>query len=167
MQNISHKIPSHWSYDFLNSLDYDSRPKWDKPDKHLYPRDLVHYCLEAGATKEDPKGWAWHFLNDVEYEKQGYDKNIDFGIEYEFWWISKIKPGCLMPVHQDFTEVHNKIRYWIPLQDWMLGHTFFSEDGKIIKYKKGDVHKFDETFFHSAGNHTKISKFALQLVAGK
>lgn len=162
MQNISNKIPHLWSYDFLNNLQIHKRPNWEieNPD----PEDLLSYCIESGASKKNKKGWGWGFLNDFEYENQGYDKNLDFGIKYNKWWISKVEPGCMMPVHTDNHGINNQIRYWIPLQDWILGHIFFLSDGNIIKYKKGDVHKFDETTFHGASNNSKISKFSLQLL---
>lgn len=96
------------------------------------------------------------------YIAAGYDSSIPYfnsihqnnsNISFELppfmsepytWWITKMLPGNIMPMHVDahLSELTDPTCYWIPLMDWQPGHIFMYEDTVITNYKAGDVWEF-------------------------
>lgn len=107
----------------------------------------------------------------IKYETAGYDLNAVNWWVYEHsdlsvnvippwtngnvhWWFTKMMPGHYMPIHTD-PHAHDRPcnRYWMPLQDFQIGHVFLYGETMISKYKTGDVFMFDhEHDIHGAAN---------------
>lgn len=82
------------------------------------------------------------------------------------WWITKMMPGDFMPMHIDpHTEQEkNAQRFWIPLQDWDLGHVFVYEDQIISNYKTGDMWEYENPHaLHGAANIGLTTRVVLQI----
>ena len=81
------------------------------------------------------------------------------------WWVNKLTPGKFTPMHRDSysvtTETH---KYWMAWTDWEPGQVLMTEDDVIIKYKAGDVYKFEDPFIlHGAANAGMQTRVALQI----
>tara|TARA_B110000503_G_C6888151_1_gene305591 strand:+ start:25 stop:525 length:501 start_codon:yes stop_codon:yes gene_type:complete len=102
------------------------------------------------------------------YEQQ--DLQIDLKFPWTtgncHWWITKLLPGQMMPMHTD-PHTHDDgtcKRYWVPLQDYIPGHVFIYNDVMVSDYKRGDVfqysHSQDE---HGAANLSFVPRIVLQV----
>ena len=133
-----------------------------------------------------PRDWPPAFaIESAEYakaQKAGYDltavhwwvyekKDVSFDIVPPFvngdyhWWITKLYPGQFMPMHTDpHTHERPCKRYWIPLQDYHLGHVFIYKEKLITKYSAGDVFVYEnEQDNHGAANIGHIPRIVLQV----
>jgi hypothetical protein len=74
-------------------------------------------------------------------------------------------PGQFTPMHRDPHTIDiNCKRYWIPLQDYELGHIFIYKDQIITNYKKGDVYTYDDANeIHGAVNLGFTPRVILQI----
>lgn len=140
--------------------------------------------IQTKTGRARPKDWPPMFRHEsVEYakvEEAGYDINsvywyifdpedLSFRVSFPFlkndfhFWISKLLPGNLMPMHSDpYTLERDGLRYWIPLQDYHSGHVFIINDEMVTNYKKGDVFIFNEsTDVHGAANIGHIPRYSL------
>jgi hypothetical protein len=82
------------------------------------------------------------------------------------WWATKMMPGDFMPMHIDphTTVQKNAQRFWIPLQDWVIGHIFKYEDTIITNYKKGDIYVYENAqALHGAANIGLVPRIILQV----
>ena len=71
------------------------------------------------------------------------------------WWFVKMNPGQFMPMHVDQDDHSSATinRYWMPLQDYEIGHLFIYKDSLLSPYKKGDLYMFDDAdAFHGSSN---------------
>ena len=81
------------------------------------------------------------------------------------WWISKMMPGDLMPMHEDPPTLDQECnRYWMPLQDYEAGHVFIINDTLITDYKAGDVFMYNfAQENHGAANLGFTPRLVLQV----
>jgi hypothetical protein len=81
------------------------------------------------------------------------------------WWITKLTPGQMMPVHTDpHTHEQPCKRYWVPLQNYQAGHVFIINDEMISNYSKGDVYEYDDPqAVHGAANISHVPRLVLQV----
>ena len=112
------------------------------------------------------------YLDDTVYFWMFDKSNTTFDIAPPFinssfhWWITKMLPGNLMPMHKDPHTLYekNSQRYWIPLLDWEPGHIFMYEDQVITNYQAGDVWKYAEAgALHGAANIGFLPRIILQV----
>lgn len=83
-----------------------------------------------------------------------------------YWWIIKLKPGKLQPIHIDphTVERKNTIRYSMFLKDWEPGHIFLYEDKALMDYKAGDLYQWEySTMPHGVANIGFTNRFTLQI----
>ncbi len=120
------------------------------------------------------------------YQLAGYDINAVNWWVYEYgdiyvnvnppwtkgkihWWFTKMMPGQFMPVHTD-PHAHDQecYRYWIPLQDFQIGHIFLYGNKMINDYKAGDVFQFEnERDLHGAANIGHTPRISLLITEYK
>jgi hypothetical protein len=140
-------------------------------------------CIDGQARPRDwPPAFAVESAEYVRAKEAGYDltaihwwvyekKDVSFDIippwingEYH-WWITKLMPGQFMPMHTD-PHTHSRPckRYWMPLQDYHLGHIFMYNNEVITDYNAGDVYVYDhEHDMHGAANIGHIPRLVLQI----
>jgi hypothetical protein len=82
------------------------------------------------------------------------------------WWITKMQEGETMALHIDPPTIDATCkRFWVPLQDYQMGHIFIIGGDLIKDYKAGDVFIFDNADdLHGAANITDTPRFALQII---
>lgn len=118
--------------------------------------------VKAAGYKEDAI-YFWMF------DKHNCELNIStppFVTGKFHWWITKMLPGNFMPMHQDphTADEKNCNRYWIPLQDWQVGHIFMYENIVVTEYKAGDVWMYSSsTALHGAANIGFTPRVVLQI----
>jgi hypothetical protein len=116
--------------------------------------------LESGY-KLDRLSWEFFYSDHV----GNLEPPIPVSSNYK-WWISKLKPGEIFPMHIDsFPDDGKKItRYWMAMQDRLPGHIFCYNDIQL-DYVAGDMYIFDEARdWHGAANIGFIPKISYQLV---
>lgn len=82
------------------------------------------------------------------------------------WWITRMSPGQLMPVHVDprIGIVDRVKRYWMPWTDWEPGHVFVYEDQVITNYRAGDLFLMtDPMAIHGAANVGLTTRITLNI----
>lgn len=81
------------------------------------------------------------------------------------WWITKLMPGQFMPMHTDpFTHYKKCKRFWVPLQDFKIGHLFVYGNDLIKDYKAGDVYEYHNSQdIHGAANIGYDPRIVLQV----
>ena len=57
----------------------------------------------------------------------------------------------------------NAKSYWMPFQDWTVGHVFMYQDTPVTNYKKGDVFEYDASIVHCAVNISLVPRIILQV----
>lgn len=146
-------------------------PNWNESIKktsgQARPRDWPPASAAESAEyqKYQEAGYDLNAVNWWVYEKQ--DLNIDITPPWSkgkiHWWFTKLEPGQFMPIHADPHVFDNRcIRYWMPLQDYELGHIFICKDKMISNYKKGDVFQFENSNnLHGAANIGHSSRIML------
>lgn len=60
------------------------------------------------------------------------------------WWITRMKPGQLIPLHRDGPQHSSGNRYWMPLTPYEFGHIFVYEDIGVANYNVGDLWVYDD-----------------------
>ena len=125
--------------------------------------DVERNLWEKGKSTFDFSKTMWYV-----YEQQ--DLQIDLKFPWTFgkchWWITKLLPGQMMPMHTDphTHEEQTCKRYWIPLQDYVPGHVFIYGESMIQNYKRGDVFQYENsTDEHGAANLSFIPRIVLQV----
>lgn len=104
-------------------------------------------CLEA-KWDMTRKFWTHHNSDNVSFNITPPWVNS----RYE-WWIVKLMPGEVIPVHVDIDADVACNRFWMPLLDYQPGHIFFLEDNVILDYKAGDLYQYDtSTSLHGSAN---------------
>jgi hypothetical protein len=149
--------------------------------------DPIWYNLALNTTGQArPRDWPPETaVESAEYQKAqqaGYDltevhwriyeqKDLDVKINPPWckgevsWWITKLMPGQFMPMHTDpFTHYDNCKRFWVPLQDFKLGHLFIYNNELIKDYKAGDVYEYyNSQDVHGAANIGYEPRIVLQV----
>jgi hypothetical protein len=84
----------------------------------------------------------------------------------KLWWIVKLLPGQMQPMHFDphLIEIKNPQRYTMFLQDWESGHIFVYIDKYISNYKAGDLYQWDDPMMeHGVVNIGFNTRYTLQI----
>lgn len=135
--------------------------------KTIDKNNLSDYELEL-YEGYDMSNTEWHIFdnNDTPSELQPKIKEIVSDISNTHWWITKMLEGETMSVHRDPSTINNRCnRFWVPLQDYEMGHIFLIGADLIKDYKAGDVFIFDNADdLHGAANITDTPRFALQII---
>lgn len=155
--NYSHWIKDEWISKVLETTG-QARPRDWPPNSNFEKEEYLRYEL-AGYDLQAVNWWV--------YENKDLNINIDppWTKGRIHWWITKLYPGQFMPMHTDpHTHENNCFRYWIPLQDYHLGHVFIYKDHMVTDYKKGDVYIYESSIdMHGAANIGHIPRLVLQV----
>jgi hypothetical protein len=92
---------------------------------------------------------------------------IDIEGEYH-WWIIKLKPGQMQPMHFDphVTQVSKCSRWTMPLLDYQPGHIFVYDHYLLADYKAGDLFLWDDPMcYHGVVNISMTTRLTLQISA--
>jgi hypothetical protein len=84
----------------------------------------------------------------------------------QMWWIIKLFPGQMQPMHFDphLINKKNPQRYTMFLEDWKPGHVFVWDDKYISDYKAGDLFKwYDPMMYHGVVNIGHETRYTLQI----
>ena len=65
---------------------------------------------------------------------------VDWGTHDWQWWFKKLLPGDGFPVVEYISETTS--RYWMPLNDYELGHIFIFQEEMVAPFNKGDLFDF-------------------------
>ena len=146
--------------DFLLNNKGQPRPATiDKVNPSSYEEELYH-DYDMSATH-------WHIFEASDLPGDMVP-NISLMISSNniHWWITKMVEGETMSLHQDPPTIDNNCnRYWVPLQDYEMGHIFLIGEDLIKDYKAGDVYIFNKAEdLHGAANITDTPRFALQII---
>lgn len=116
-----------------------------------YPDGNHHFC---------------QFTRDTECLKH-LDLKMPVPIEGEYhWWIIKLKPGQMQPMHFDphITQVKNCQRWTMPLLDYKPGHVFVWGNQLLTDYKAGDLFLWDDPMcYHGVVNISYHTRLTLQV----
>jgi hypothetical protein len=98
-----------------------------------------------------------------------FDIKMPVPIEGEYhWWIIKLKPGQMQPMHFDphVTQVAKCTRWTMPLLDYQPGHIFVWENNLLTDYKAGDLFLWsDPMCYHGVVNISMTTRLTLQISA--
>jgi hypothetical protein len=143
-----------------------------KSEGAAYPREHIPESPEMAAQ--------WDTVEAIGYDRNAkyHSRHDDYNTSFSFrppwiaenekcdWWIVKMKPGEMFPMHVDSGAVYHKKdskRYWMPLMDYEPGHIFMYEKEVYTDYKKGDVYQFEnKNALHGAVNIGYTVRLALQ-----
>jgi hypothetical protein len=129
------------------SRDGQARPRDWPPSSAVESVEYSKYKI-AGYDLNDVNWWVY------EYKDLCLDIVPPWTTGKIHWWFTKMMPGQFMPVHTD-PHTHDRPcnRYWMPLQDFQIGHIFLYGKKMISDYKSGDVYMFkNEQDTHGAAN---------------
>lgn len=144
--NYAHWIDPTWEERILHS-DGQARPRDWPPASAVESAEYSKYQL-AGYDLNAVNWWVYEQI----------DLQVDVSPPWTkgkiHWWFTKMLPGQFMPVHTDpHAHVQACNRYWMPLQDFTVGHIFLYGKQMISDYKAGDVYMFEnEQDIHGAAN---------------
>jgi len=151
----------------------------------IIPNGLIDYLL-SNKGQPRPNNIPKHSLDEYETYNHGVNAGYDLTATYWHifesqdipmqitppwctgkihWWITKMMPGDIMPMHEDPPTLKNNCkRYWMPLQDYEAGHVFIIKDELITNYRAGDVFVYDiAQDNHGAANIGFTPRFVLQV----
>lgn len=158
IKSYRHWVQDSWIEEIL-SKDGQARPR-DWPPAFKVESEEYLKASDAGYNLDSVYWWV--------YEKQDVSFDIDppwiQGNDYH-WWITKMTPGQLMPMHTDpHTHERPCIRYWVPLDDYKVGHIFIINGTMIGCYQKGDVFRYEDAHSsHGAANIGHSARLVLQI----
>jgi len=171
-------IKPEWVEEILIT-DGPAIPKDYKTHEEMIQKSLMGHFKEEEWI-EEWKDWqqmneAYDYENNFFFEMYDppdlkfnlYDDRPPF-LEFDgpfAWWITKLRPGKFTPMHRDSYSVAKPThKYWMAWTDWEPGQVLMTEDDVIIKYRAGDVYKFDDPFIlHGAANAGIQTRIALQI----
>lgn len=151
----------------------------------IIPNGLIDYLL-SNKGQPRPNNIPKHSLEEYKTYEHGVNAGYDLTATYwhifesqdipmqitppwctgkVHWWITKMMPGDIMPMHEDPPTLKNNCkRYWMPLQDYEAGHVFIIKDELITNYRAGDVFVYDVAQDnHGAANIGYTPRFVLQV----
>lgn len=156
--NYKSWIDLSWINEILASPGY-GRPRDWHPDSPL-EEQIYQKAQDVGYDLNAVHFWL--------YEKS----NLTFDITPPWvksknyhWWFTKMYPGQYTPMHSDpHTFESDCLRYWIPMQDYQIGHVFIYNDQMITGYSAGDVYCYlDSNDIHGAVNLGYSPRIILQV----
>ena len=146
----------------LNKLVMDAKGQ-ARPGDWKPINDVEKELWEKGKSTFDFSKIMWYV-----YEQQ--DLQIDLKFPWTFgkchWWITKLLPGQMMPMHTDPLTHEDQTckRFWVPLQDYVAGHVFLYGNSMIANYKRGDVFEYEHSQDeHGAANLSFEPRLVLQV----
>jgi len=153
--------------EFIKTNDGDTMPVW-QPDKWK-----GHPLLDA-AREKTRCGYAHRNHDFQQFNSQSSDMSkfnltlphIPDDDRKSFWWIVKLFPGQMQPMHFDphLISIPNPLRYTMFLEDWKPGHIFVWDDNYISSYKAGDMFKWnDPMMYHGVVNIGHETRYTLQI----
>lgn len=156
--NCTDWINPDWVHEILN--DTNKLPLWHPTERSL--------LKEHELTKLKDDGYDTAAVHWWQYTKStvNFDLTPPPFITREYhWWIVKLLPGNFLPMHVDpCGSLKNSTRYWIPFQDWELGHVFMYNDRVLTNYKFGDIWQFENAMeSHGSANIGKTPRIVLQI----
>jgi hypothetical protein len=130
-------------------------PEFDKARTELeqagYPAGNHHFCQYTRNTE---------CIKHLDIKMP-----IDIDGEYH-WWIIKLKPGQMQPMHFDphVTQVKECTRWTMTLTDYVPGHIFVKDNFLLADYKAGDLFKWtDAMCYHGVVNISNHVRLTLQI----
>jgi hypothetical protein len=144
--NYASWIQQEW-IDAILSKNGQARPRDWPPSSAVESAEYSKYKT-AGYDLKAVNWWLYEY-NDILF-----DIIPPWTTGKIHWWFTKMLPGQFMPVHSD-PHTHDVLcnRYWMPMQDFEIGHVFLYGQNMISNYKAGDVYQFEnETDIHGAAN---------------
>ena len=157
MKYITNVPIDPWLVNYVKTNDGDRRPG---KSISTYQKDINDKWLNAGY---DFTKIGWDFFN---YDNIVPNYNLEIpGFKNISWWISKLNPGDMFPLHIDtFPEDQTITRYWIACEDHSPGHVFMYDKEILTNYKAGDVFEIDPNVWHGACNIGFTPKISIQVV---
>lgn len=157
--NYDSWLQSDWVNEILNSVGV-GRPKQGKRPTSVEEEQEYQRARSAGYKDDE----IYFYMFDK--STVSFILDIPFVQSKCHWWITKMMPGNFMPMHVDPHTLYetNSKRYWMPWQDYELGHIFMYEDQVITNYKRGDVYSYkNPNALHGAANIGFIPRIVLQV----
>ena len=153
--------------EFIHTYNGDTMPVW-QPDKWK-----GHPMLDE-AREKTRTGYAHRDHNFQQFNPETKDMNkfnlqlpvIPGDARAQMWWIIKLFPGQMQPMHFDphLINKKNPQRYTMFLEDWKPGHVFVWDDKYISNYKAGDLFKwYDPMMYHGVVNIGHETRYTLQI----
>ena len=119
-----------------------------KPNKEVEDYQMETYLKWKDAGINIDK-LEWEFFSEI----PNVDLNLPFDGKQVNWWVSKLKPGDMFPMHTDtFKENLDMKRYWVACEDHQPGHVFMYGTETLNNYKAGDVFELEPNVWHGACN---------------
>jgi len=156
---------------YVKQIDWQGKTWFANP---LYLRHTTeknkHNMLGYGRENTALGHIAADNLDQVNQEVYNFIKKItDFiCVDRPEAMLSSVMPGVITPLHTDLynsyrrrqditwidnSNVHQLIRrYWIPLEDWKIGHFFQSNKKVITHWKAGEIYSGPSNHPHLAAN---------------
>lgn len=158
LKNYRDWVQDQWIEEIL-SKDGQARPR-DWPPSFKIEAEEYLKASDAGYNLDAVYWWVYE-KQDVSFEiNPPWIKDNDY-----HWWITKMTPGQMMPMHTDpHTHERPCRRYWVPFDHWQPGHIFLIDDVMIGCYGKGDVFQYDDPHAsHGAANIGHTTRIVLQI----
>lgn len=156
IENVN--IPESWTTDYLLKFAYNIRPDWS------VCLDYYKEWIDIGIDSTNNKGLEWLFLVKEDFYKQGGKEEPTLSnYKIAHWWLSKIMPGCVLPLHFDGPRYDSKQRAFCALTDYQTGHIFLYQDTLWTNYQRGDTYLMEDKI-HGAANLTTQPKLTLQMI---
>ena len=151
--NINSQIPK-WLTDSVLEKEGELRPGREVAEASVEQRKS--YGAMPGAQ------WRFYYADDLGLTSQPW--HIP-GIEDYHWWIVRLDPGCVFPLHVDTFEHESSRRLWVPLTPPQPGHIFEISGRVFNDFIVGGVYEFDDRLEpHGAANYGRTPKITLQIV---
>jgi hypothetical protein len=133
-----------------------------RPGREWAEASQAQYTLRAGQQVYPGAQWRFFYKQDLELGDHPW-RIPD--IDAYHWWIVRLDPGCVFPLHTDTFEHASARRLWVPLTPPQPGHIFQLAGENIDQFVVGDVYEFnDKDLEHGAANFAHTPKITLQIV---
>lgn len=154
-------------------------PWWDNSFKNLdytftsytNPKDVERWILEGYPSTTHFQGWVYDMSRPLP-EYAHLFLNL-FGWETTTLSFFRMKPGEILPVHQDHYNTYRKIfnisdpktiyRGIVFLEDWKSGHYFEVENHAIVNWQAGDFVFWKYNTPHMACNMGIEPRYTVQI----
>ena len=114
------------------------------------------YGVMPGAS------WRFYYADDLDMRSQPWSIP---GVDAYHWWIVRLDPGCVFPLHTDTFDRDHTRRLWVPLTPPTPGHVFQIAGKTQDDFVVGGVYEFDDrNLEHGAANFSRVPKITLQIV---
>lgn len=156
-------------FNLRNQLDLDyiyqtvmSSPGELRPGAEWADASRAQYTQRAGQQTYPGAQWRFYYAKDFNMGDQPF--RIP-GIDSYHWWMVRLDPGCVFPLHKDTFESESSRRLWIPLTAPQPGHVFQLDGNNIDDFVIGNVYEFsDKDLEHGSANFGHTPKITLQIV---